>query len=363
MSIIRQLVTKLSFKVDKSGLDKFEKSITGFKTKITAATAAISATLYKTISFFSALSKTIQDTDQLARNTNTATENVIKLQKALSTLGLPEKKFQNYFQRISDLLYEARSGRGELFEIRRLSDQKLDLAPFIESHDVRGALFKVFEHLESLNDDTERKRTIQGVLADSDANDLLSVISRGTKEILAQEENNAEFAKSYADATAAAREFNNQLNYLTTEFSKLVTAISIKALPALTQATEGLIEFIKQISKVGALKATAKLVTPTLQKINDNPVSRLTRPISDFFVDAGKSIIDFFSDARPAMDPLLLGTGRTTPMQINNEINVQVPPGTNEEMAVNVSEAIRMTVESMWQDQTRQIIGNNPQVE
>lgn len=362
MSIVRSLLTKLSFKVDKSGIESFEKSIVGFKTKIAAVSAAISAAVYKTADYFSGVAKAINDTANLAKNTETAIKDVVALRRAFESLGVPTEKFNAYFENIGKILYEARSGKGKLFDILNKSGKKLNLTDFIQTGDIRGALLETVDYINSLKDQQAKLRAIEDIFNDTSGNEFLRAAEATRSEIVKREKDNERFAETYATSTDSAKKFHNSLIELKQEFGVLTTELSIYALPILKQATEGITEFIKEINKVGVTRAAAKAVTPTLQKINDNPLSRATRPISDFFVETGKSIVDFFYDNKPSINSLKPQAAGNT-YQITNDINIEVAPGTPEEQKVDMSVEMRATMQSFWDEQVRQLVANNPQVE
>ena len=47
----------------------------------------------------------------------------------------------------------------------------------------------------------------------------------------------------------------------------------------------------------------------------------------------------------------------------NNKFEFNVPPGTTEQTANFMSEAIRLTLNDLWTEKTREVFANNPQVE
>ena len=51
------------------------------------------------------------------------------------------------------------------------------------------------------------------------------------------------------------------------------------------------------------------------------------------------------------------------PVSIETNIEVNVPPGTPNEMAIDVAAVLQQTIEKVLEEKTREIIGNNPQVE
>lgn len=363
MSIIRELVTRLSFKVDKNGLEKFEKSIFGFKTKIAAAGAAISALVYKTTQYFANLSKTITETQDLAKSTQTATQQVIALQQAFDDLGLPTQKFNSYFKEISDLLYEARSGRGKLFDIQIDTRGKLNLTPFIQSGDTEGAFKAVLDYVNQLENRKAKEQALQGIFSENAPGDLLRALDKGTDALNSAIERNEAYANQLTKVADDATRLKDNLNLMGNEFKRQTDTILTLFIPGLAKATESWIESIQKIDAAGFIRTTVHNFETNVTQ----PLKRFFGGIYDFVTELPSDVTKFLSPVENRNfveeEQARLGYSTQAPITITNNVEVTVPPGTDEQRAINTAALTKEAMQEFWDYNVREVVSNNPQVE
>jgi hypothetical protein len=365
MTIVRELVTKLGFQVDKTGLEKFEKSIIGFKTKFALLSAGVTAAVSKTLNYFKDIANAAQDTEFLAKQTGIATEKFVALRRAAEDFQLPPEKFDAYFGRLGELLREGEAGAGKLFEILRNSRGLLNLKPFIKNNDVEGAFKAIIDYTASLNTIQEKTRALTDIFGDPDRG-LFAIVEAGSQKFAQATEKNKAFGQSFVDNIPKTKEYSKVLN----EFYKQLEAVQVafveNILPAITKtlefATEGFkgIGVIKQAYDETGLAKTADFVG---QAIADSVYRFLGyEPLVDVQNRVYQEDSDFYrrlGEYQKGMQTMNNSQANT----ITNNVEVNVPAGTLVEQAQNIGETVKGAMQQFWDEKTREITNNNPQAE
>lgn len=369
MTVVRELVTKLGFQVDRTGLDKFEKSIVGFKTKFAIASAAATAFVKKTLDYFSDISKAAQDTEFLAKQTGIATEKFVALRKAAQEFQLEPNKFDQYFSTLNTALRDAQVGSGKLYEILQKSRDrlsgvaKLNLFPFAEKNDVEGAFKAIIDYVGSLDDIAEKARVLEHIFGDVDRG-LFSIIEQGSKAFEVATARNKEFGESFVANIPKTKEYEKTLNGFYTELEKLQTAFVEEVLPGINKAVEFTTEGIRGIGVIknefkeggasggfGFLADAFKYAFKTL--IGQDPLAELKAELEADQADFQRRLGEYQRQQQ-------INKGPTT---ITNRIDISVGPGTTEEQAKIMAGEVRAQMENFWDQKTREVINDNPQVE
>lgn len=365
MTIVRELVTRLGFQVDKTGLDKFEKSIIGFKTKFALVSGAIAATVSKTLDYFKGISVAAQDTEFLAKQTGIATSRFVALRKAAEEFQLDPSKFDAYFNRLAKLLRDGKAGAGELFDILKASRGQLNLTPFIQTQDVEGAFKAVIQYVGGLKEAQDQAAALNHIFGDTDRG-LFAIVEAGTKEFEKATEANKAYGESYVQNIPATKEYTTALNAFYTQLEKVNIAFVENILPAITKTLEYTTQvfkglgIIKQEYDENGLKKTADFVG---QAIADS-VYRLFgyEPLVDVQNRVFQEDAEFYRRLGEYQREQQINNTRG-PTTINNKVEVNVSPGTSEEQAQIIGTGVRSAMEEFWQEKTREITNNNPQAE
>lgn len=369
MTVVRELVTKLGFQVDRTGLDKFEKSIIGFKTKFAIASAAATAFVKKTLDYFADISKAAQDTEFLAKQTGIATERFVALRKAAQEFQLQPEKFDSYFATLNTALRDAQVGSGKLYEILQKSRDrlsgvaKLNLFPFAEKNDVEGAFKAIVDYVNSLDDIAEKSRVLEHIFGDVDRG-LFALIQNGSKAFEEATARNKEFGESFVANIPKTKEYEKSLNAFYTELEKLQTAFVENILPGVnkaveltTQSFQGIGLITKEFQEGGA-KGGFSFLGDIFKYAFDSLLGR--DPLETLKMELEADNADFQRRLGDYQRQQNINKGPTT---INNRVDISVGPGTTEEQATIMAGEVRAQMEQFWQQKTREVINDNPQVE
>lgn len=365
MTIVRELVTRLGFQVDKTGLDKFEKSIIGFKTKFALVSGAIAATVAKTLDYFKGISVAAQDTEFLAKQTGIATSRFVALRKAAEDVQLDPSKFDAYFGRLAKLLRDGKAGAGELFDILKASRGQLNLTPFIQTQDVEGAFKAIIQYVGGLKDAQDQAAALTHILGDADRG-LFAVVESGVKRFEEATEANKAYGESYVANIPATKQYTSALNDFNKQLEKVQIAFVENILPAITKTldytTQGFkgVGVIKEKYDESGLKNTSDFVG---QAIADS-VYRLFgyEPLVDVQNRVYQEDAEFYRRLGEYQreQQINKNIGGAT---INNRVDVNVAPGTTEQQAQMIGAGVREAMQEFWDEKTREIQNNNPQAE
>jgi hypothetical protein len=109
MTVVRELTTVLGFVVDKKGVEEFNRTIIGFKTKFAIAATAAAAFVAKTLEFF--------DANDLAKSIGISFQEFLKLRRTAEDFRIDPKNFESALRSLSKMLREAKYGMGDLANI------------------------------------------------------------------------------------------------------------------------------------------------------------------------------------------------------------------------------------------------------
>src|SRR3990167_6554869 len=118
MTVVRELTTVLGFVVDKKGVEDFNRSIIGFKTKFAIAATAATAFVAKTLEFFKDISDATLDANDIAKSIGISFEEFLKLRRTAEDFRIDPKNFESALRSLSKMLREAKYGMGDLANIR-----------------------------------------------------------------------------------------------------------------------------------------------------------------------------------------------------------------------------------------------------
>lgn len=154
MSIIRELVTKISFQVDKKGIEQFNRSIIGFKTKFALAATAVSGFTLGVVKAVKGVTDSVLDTNELARSLGVSEDRLIGMQRAANRFRISTAEFNSGFTHLNDLIRQAQQGSGELitqsklggFEIRNANGE------ILQAIDLYDVIIQRLAKIENIRD-------------------------------------------------------------------------------------------------------------------------------------------------------------------------------------------------------------------
>lgn len=327
--IVRELVTKLSFQVDRRGIENFNRSILGLKTKIALATTAVTGFVAGVVKAASAVSDTILDTSDLAKTIGATTAELNALQRAGVQFRIPKERFTAGIKALSDEILNAEQGFGNLFELAR------DGA--IEIRDARGQMLptleifmRVLEAIRNVKDERFGRRLGESILGDPNFYDISQNIDQ-FKEL------NDEFrqtSEAIQQAEDDARRYDRELSKLSETAKEFTVLVFTPIISFLGSVFESFNKDIKSIRKLDA--------------------SRFKEGFLEFY----EGVDDFFSYKKTKIEDLNTSEYLNNQINMRNTINITVPPGTEESQAQFIRTGVEQAVNETF-DKNFQSIGDN----
>lgn len=362
MEVIRELVTKLAFQVDSKGLDAAERKLVGFKTKFAITSAAASAFVQKTVSWFGDVSRVSIETQDLANRAGLALDQFIAIQKALENFNIRPDQFNELFDKLAIDLREARHGFGSLFDlIRRRGDITLkNLDGTLKT--TEQLFFDIIDSFGKIENSMERAVYISDYFGKSLGPRLAEAASIGSDGIksLAQENSalSQELAKNYEDLKSCDRAII-QLNSSWDKFSQTLTRTAAPALTGVLDVLTGVLNGMVNVFSAENMSNVGRVVNSDPNLLDDDDFNYLkslervaqeeTKPLP---------IIQQLSNAgAPAQN---ISYPR---IDITNNFDFVVPAGTEENQVRFIESRVRDEISFFFEERIREVINNNPQVE
>jgi hypothetical protein len=367
---IRELVTRLSFRFDRTNLDRFERAITGFRARFLIAAGVVGALVKKTIDFVAELADAAVQTKDIADYSGESVTNLKAMQLAASKFAIPENTFGNFFKELSTARKQlefgepsflrdlARESKG-LFNILNINNQIkstkelfLELAKAVKEVGDRGNQLRILEQ-------------IPGIGAEN-AGKFLRFLELSNDEIIKLIDNETEAASKAEKLAQNGAKFQVELAKLNTEFSQLVYSLGSIVIPELNKSFSGLNTIIEKGKEGGFLaavdfvgEAIADAVQSTLgldtlsnamKRENGEEVLGVLGYAKNFFRAADERVMQRVQE-------------RNDTNNVSNNINLNVPPGTPQNQVEWMGEALRQTMNDFYFEKNREVINNNPTVE
>lgn len=347
--VARELVTKLSFTFNRANLDRFEKSITSFKKSIVTTTGDITSAISKTIDFFSTLTNASIKTRDIAEFAGIATSEFVAMREAAGELGVNTQTFDKFILKLSTDISNAKAGFGDFIDLVRKNSGKISAPNQLNDIDnLRKALSEIFDLVQSIDEKQAKVRFLGNFGLDFDeANDFLRLMDQGKSKFIELTQARKKYGEEVEANAAADREYKKQVDGLSRTFSRYVDNILRSVVPALNQ----LLEHSRQ---------TVELIENTAEQGGGG--------VSGFFknlISAPFELAALYAKDSTKQSATISAQALATPTNQTNNLNVEinVPAGTTQEQALFLADAMRKAVDDVLQQQTREIINNNPQVE
>lgn len=339
MTIVRELVTKLSFQVDRRGIESFNRSIVGFKTKFAIATTAVTGFVTGVLKAVSSISDAVIDTTQLAKNIGIATDELVGLQKTARQFQIPEDQFNLGIKNLSDSIREARNGFGSLQRLARdgVFEIRSGDGSLLEAQEI---LLNIVDSLRKVEKGTDRRDLAKQIFGNERFANLANV---SREELIRLTESFKPLGTALANAEENALKFDRSFSNLKDNVSEFTLNVA----PPFINAVAGVISvlndaFIKSRERgfvTNLLEGTG--ITGEIEKTKS-----LFGGVAQF--------VESFLGTDSAKSPFSIPQN----IDIRNDINITVPPGTEESQAQfikqGVDEAVRKSFENGFEE-----IGNN----
>lgn len=337
MAVVRELVTRLGFSFDRSNLDKFERSIVGFKTQTAIAVGLIGTAFKKVIDYANEFSDKVLKNSALAKFAKTSANELEALQNVFQKFNIPTETFQSFFGKLSIGIKEASRGVNNDFrKLVRESQGAVRLFVNGQLTTTKQAIDDIFNYIKNISDESEQLRIVENIfkvdIATADAIVNLANITKNEFDGLIEKEKRS--VEELNNAKKAALNFKNEINSLNVEWTKFFNSVASFSLPYITQVFKG-----------------ANLLTEDLK----NGV--ISKKINETFIEADRRALNLENERIYNMH------NETTGMTNNISFEFNVPPGTNEESANYFSESVISTLSNFFDIKVREVMNNNPQVE
>ena len=351
MAVVRELVTRLSFALDRSNLDRFERNIVGFKTRMSLAAGVVAASISKVFNAIDSLAQTSYKVKDIATLAGLSTEEFVAMRQAAKDLGVSFDSIDSAFIQISRDILEAKNGYGKFIELVRQSSGAVRLPNFAEQgENIKQALGDIFDYIDSFNSRQTKLFVLQNYFGEKQGSELLRLIEQGKDKFLEAAAANREFAASFTASEEPLRRFEQNLSQLSSSVDKLYFNLASRIVPVLSEVTEGINEVFAREKDFGGgfeglLKSAFNATGQSLDYIFGKLIPEY-ESLNKIQERIANENIAFYNSLAP-----------------NTTVNVTVPPGTTEEQAGYTADMVKEAVKEANDETIRQIVSSNPMVE
>lgn len=355
MTIARELLVKLGFTFDKTNLDKFERSIIGFKTKATLAAGIVGGAFKKVLDYANEFSDKILDTAAIAKFSKQSIQQITALHNVLQKFGIPKESTNNLFENLSLQVKEASRGVKNAFSeiadasrgiVRRRINGEIvtakqafdDLVKYISTKASQDEQLRIGKNIFGFSL-TETNEFLEG----------LKSVNYDLRETLKKEEKSI---GNLDGAEQAARDFKNQLRQLNVEWVKFSDTLQKIIVPVLANVLGGLNQIIESVKELG-IYGTLKTIETSAQN-SILPQSR---------IDAMRENEQAYKATVSRIERSNIQNQNTNTINNTSSFQFTVAPSTTVEQVNSITESIKATLNSFWDEKTREVMNNNPQVE
>lgn len=357
MTVVRELTTVLGFVVDKKGVEEFNRTIIGFKTKFAIAATAAAAFVAKTLEFFNDISNATLDANDLAKSIGISFQEFIKLRRAAEDFRIDPKNFESALRSLSKMLREAKYGMGDLANIAYYTGIEFRDKFTGEVKNARDLFIDILKRINEARTETEKFSIAKFFFGEEDAQKFIKFAQEAGDNLDVLTGKYANYAKSLEDSLPAFEDVNKSIRSFWNTFESFKMAFVEDILPAITAGVKVLEVVMKGIGYVArGIKGAFKMVGEGLNR----ELMADFAEIPDFEVQATQKINRIMENQAAKSAPAAITEQN---FNIDTKIEMQVPAGTTEQQQVILRETVDEAIKGALIDQVREIYNNNPQVE
>lgn len=354
MSIVRELVTKLSFAFDRTNLDKFEKAITNVKKSIVTTTGDIVGAISKTVEFFRDLAQSTLSIKNLSNYAGVAVSEFVAMRQAAKQLGVSFENFDKISFSISKSIRDSRVNTGKLSELWQAFPGKVQLPKFInQAEDFKDVITSISSVIEGFSSESDKLEAISHFFeVDLDtAGQLLRFLDKVKTKFDGLIESNRELGKSTEDSLPDVERYEIAVNNLEAQWHTFWTTLKHNFVPL---AAETLRISNQIIENTGAIaKEQGSGISGFFKSLLSAPVELASLYYNDFFGSKqGKA--ESLGQSGSSFSPQL---------QTTNNFVFNVPPGTTQEQGNFMFEQVRKSFDEIFDEKIRDVVSNNPMLE
>lgn len=356
MTVVRELTTVLGFVVDKKGVEGFNRTIIGFKTKFAIAATAATAFVAKTLEFFKDISDATLDADDLAKSIGISFQEFLKLRRAAEDFRIDPKNFESALRTLSRMLREAKFGMGDLANIAYYTGIEFRDKFTGEVKNARDLFVDILKRINEARTETEKFTIAKFFFGEEDAQKFIKFAKEAGDNLDILTSKYADYAKSLENSLPAFEEVNKSIRSFWNTFESFKMAFVEDILPAITAGIKVLEVVMRGIGYVArGVKGAFKLIGEGFHR----EIMADLAEIPDFEVQADQKITRVMENQSAKNAPPVTQQN----FNIDTKIDMQVPPGTTEEQQTVLKETVDEAIKTALVDQIREIYNNNPQVE
>ena len=356
MTVVRELTTVLGFVVDKKGVEDFNRTIIGFKTKFAIAATAATAFVAKTLEFFKDISDATLDANDLAKSIGISFEEFLKLRRAAEDFRIDPKNFESALKSLSKMLRDAKYGMGDLANIAYYTGIEFRDKFTGEVKNARDLFVDILKRINEARTETEKFSIAKFFFGEEDAQKFIRFAQEAGDNLDVLTAKYADYAKSLENSLPAFEEVNKSIRSFWNTFESFKIAFVEDILPAITVGVKVLEIAMKGIGYVArGIKGAFNLIGEGIQR----EIMADLAEIPDFEVEATQKINRIMQNQAAKAAPAVTEQN----FNIDTKIEMQVPPGTTEQQQVVLRETVDEAIKTALIDQVREIYNNNPQVE
>lgn len=356
MTVVRELTTVLGFVVDKKGVEDFNRTIIGFKTKFAIAATAATAFVAKTLEFFKDISDATLDANDLAKSIGISFEEFLKLRRTAEDFRIDPKNFESALRSLSKMLRDAKYGMGDLANIAYYTGIEFRDKFTGEVKNARDLFVDILKRINEARTETEKFSIAKFFFGEEDAQKFIKFAQEAGDNLDVLTAKYADYAKSLENSLPAFEDVNKSIRSFWNTFESFKIAFVEDILPAITAGVKVLEVVMKGIGYVArGIKGAFNLIGEGIQR----EIMADLAEIPDFEVEATQKINRIMENQAAKSAPAVTEQN----FNIDTKIEMQVPPGTTEQQQVVLRETVDEAIKTALIDQVREIYNNNPQVE
>ena len=356
MTVVRELTTVLGFVVDKKGVEEFNRTIFGFKTKFAIAATAAAAFVAKTMEFFQDVSNATLDANDLAKSIGISFQEFLKLRRAAEDFRIEPKNFESTLKNLSKMLREAKYGMGDLANIAYYTGIEFRDKFTGEVKNARDLFVDILKRINEARTETEKFTIAKFFFGEEDAQKFIKFAQEAGGNLDVLTKKYADYSKSLEDSLPAFEEVDKSIRSFWNTFESFKMAFVEDILPAITAGVKVLEIVMKGIGYAArGIKGAFNLIIEGMQR----EILADFAEIPDFEIQATQKINRIMENQAAKNGPAITEQN----FNIDTKIEMQVPPGTTEQQQGILRETVDEAIQGALIGQIREIYNNNPQVE
>ncbi len=356
MTVVRELTTVLGFVVDKKGVEDFNRTIIGFKTKFAIAATAAATFVSKTLDFFKDISDATLDANDLARNIGISFQEFLKLRRTAEDFRIDPNNFESALKSLNKMLRDAKYGMGDLANIAYFTGIEFRDNFTGEVKNARDLFIDILKRINEARTETEKFSIAKFFFGEEDAQKFIKFAIEAGENLDVLSSKYTDYAKSLENSLPAFEDVNKSIRTFWNTFESFKIAFIEDILPTITAGVKVLEVTMKGVGYVvRGIKGAFNLIG---QGINREILSDFSE-IPDLEFESTQKINRIMENQAVKNAPAVTEQN----FNIDTKIEMQVPSGTTEQQQVVLRETVDEAIKSALIDQVREIYNNNPQVE